>query len=91
VVVEGTAVEAEIIVAVRGTSATASGTVKSRKSWPSVVSNVDHSAIWRWVQRYAPELAYRQRAHLKPTNKSWRVDETYDGVKGESCYLNHAV
>ena len=31
--------------------------------------NVDHSTIWRWVQRYAPELALRQRAHLKPTNK----------------------
>lgn len=44
--------------------------------------NVDHSTIWRWVQRYAPELALRQRAHLKPTNKSWRVDETYVGVKG---------
>ena len=39
--------------------------------------NVDHSTIWRWVQRYAPELGLRQRAHLKPTNKSWRVDETY--------------
>ena len=46
--------------------------------------NVDHSTIWRWVQRYAPELAFRQRAHLKPTNKSWRVDETYVRVKGES-------
>src|SRR5437763_12994867 len=23
---------------------------------------VDHSTIWRWVQRYAPELAQRQRA-----------------------------
>ena len=53
--------------------------------------NVDHSTIWRWVQRYAPELALRQRAHLKPTNKSWRVDETYVRVKGEWCYLYRAV
>ncbi len=53
--------------------------------------NVDHSTIWRWVQRYAPELAQRQRAHLKPTNKSWRVDETYVRVKGEWCYLYRAV
>jgi transposase, IS6 family len=53
--------------------------------------NVDHSTIWRWVQRYAPELAFRQRAHLKPTNKSWRVDETYGRVKGEWCYLYRAV
>ena len=53
--------------------------------------NVDHSTIWRWVQRYAPELALRQRAHLKPTNKSWRVDETYVRVKGGWCYLYRAV
>ena len=31
------------------------------------------------------------RAHLKPTNKSWRVDETYVRVKGEWCYLYRAV
>ena len=53
--------------------------------------NVDHSTIWRWVQRYAPELAQRQRAHLKPTNKSWRVDETYVRVKSKWCYLYRAV
>ena len=49
--------------------------------------NVDHSTIWRWVQRYAPELELRQRPHLKSTNRSWRVDETYIRVKGEWCYL----
>ncbi len=43
------------------------------------------------LQRYAPELALRQQAHLKPTNKSWRVDETYVRVKGEWCYLYRAV
>ena len=53
--------------------------------------NVNYSTIWRWVQRYAPELAPRHRAHLKPTNKSWRVDETYVRVKGEWCYLYRAV
>jgi hypothetical protein len=37
---------------------------------------VDHVTIWRWVQRYAPELERRLRRHLKPTNDSWRVDET---------------
>ncbi len=52
---------------------------------------VDHSTIWRWVQRYAPELELRQREYLKPTNKSWRVDETYIKVKGEWCYLYRAV
>ena len=53
--------------------------------------NVDHSTIWRWVQRYAPELELRQRPHLKPTNRSWRVGETYIRVKGEWCYLYRAV
>ncbi len=43
------------------------------------------------MQRYAPELALRQRSHVKPTNKSWRVDETYVRVKGEWCYLYRAV
>ena len=37
----------------------------------------DHTTIWRWVQRYAPELNKRCRRELKPTNGSWRVDETY--------------
>jgi transposase-like protein len=37
---------------------------------------VDHTAVWRWMQRYAPELEERTGPHLKPTNKSWRVDET---------------
>jgi transposase, IS6 family len=39
--------------------------------------DADHTTIWRWVQRYGPELEQRLRRHLKPTNKSWRVDETY--------------
>ena len=42
----------------------------------------DHTTIWRWVQRYGPELEQRLRRHLNPTNKSWRVDETYLRVKG---------
>ena len=42
---------------------------------------VDASCIWRWVQAYAPELNKRCRPHLKPTNKSYRTDETYIKVK----------
>jgi len=52
---------------------------------------LDHTTIWRWVQRYGPELKQRLRRHLKPTNKSWRVDETYIRVKGRWCYLYRAV
>src|SRR5438309_12073917 len=52
---------------------------------------VDASCIWRWVQAYAPELNKRCRPHLKPTNKSYRVDETYIKVKGQVKYLYRAV
>src|SRR5271167_920088 len=53
--------------------------------------HVDHTTIWRWVQDYGPELVQRLRRHLKPTNKSWRVDETYLRVKGRWCYLYRAI
>ena len=52
---------------------------------------VDASCVWRWVQAYAPEINRRCRQHLKPTNKSYRVDETYIKVKGEDRYLYRAV
>jgi IS6 family transposase len=51
----------------------------------------DHTTVWRWVQRYGPELEQRLRRHLKPTNKSWRVDETYVRVEGRWCYLYRAI
>src|ERR1700720_4544411 len=51
----------------------------------------DHTTIWRWVQSYGPELDQRLRRHLKPTNKSWRVDETYIRVQGRWCYLYRAI
>src|SRR3981189_3248498 len=50
-----------------------------------------HVTVWRWVQRYAPELQRCLRRHLKPTNDSWRVDETYIRVKGKWRYLYRAV
>jgi transposase, IS6 family len=53
--------------------------------------HVDHTTVWRWVQYYGPELEQRLRRHLKPTNKSWRVDETYVRVKGRWCYLYRAI
>jgi IS6 family transposase len=51
----------------------------------------DHTTVWRWAQRYGPELEQRLRRHLKPINKSWRVDETYLRVKGRWCYLYRAI
>src|SRR5438045_9779326 len=38
--------------------------------------HVDHTTVYRWVQRYAPELEQCVRAQLQPSNDSWRVDET---------------
>jgi hypothetical protein len=43
---------------------------------------VDHTTIFRWIQAYAVELEKRLRPHLRVSNGSWRVDETYGKVKG---------
>jgi hypothetical protein len=53
--------------------------------------SVDHTTIYCWVQCYAPELGRCCRSHLKITNGSWRVDETYVKVKGVWAYLYRAV
>ena len=53
--------------------------------------SVDHSTIFRWVQRYAPELDERCRPHLKQISDSWRVDETYVKVRGKWMYQYRAV
>ncbi|AUB67029.1 IS6 family transposase (plasmid) [Bacillus cereus] len=50
-----------------------------------------HTTIMRWVHQYGPELDQRIRCHLKQTNDSWRVDETYIKVKGQWMYLYRAV
>jgi transposase-like protein len=53
--------------------------------------DVDHSTIFRWVLRYAPEINKRIRQHLKMSGTSYRVDETYIKV-GKTCkYLYRAV
>jgi transposase-like protein len=53
--------------------------------------SVDHTTIFRWVQRYAPELEKRCRPHLKMCNDSWRVDETSIKIKKVWMYLYRAV
>src|SRR5262249_11526149 len=50
-----------------------------------------HTTIYRWVQSYAPELEKRTKPYLKPTNDSYRVDETYIRVKKKWKYLYRAV
>lgn len=53
--------------------------------------SVDHTTVFRWVQRYTPELDQRGRPHLKPTNDSYRVDETYIKIKKVWHYRYRAV
>jgi transposase, IS6 family len=52
---------------------------------------VDPSTIFRWVQRYAPEIEKRIRPYQGPRSGSWRVDETYVRVGGKWKYLFRAV
>jgi transposase-like protein len=52
---------------------------------------VDHSTLARWVLRYAPILSQRMRRHLRNTNRSWRLDETYVRVAGKWTYLYRAL
>jgi transposase, IS6 family len=53
--------------------------------------DVDHSTVFRWVQKYAPEINKRIRPYLKMSGTSYRVDETYIKV-GKTCkYLYRPV
>ena len=52
---------------------------------------VDHTSIFRWVQRYAPEIEKRVRWYQGYRSSSWRVDETYVRVGGAWKYLFRAV
>ncbi len=52
---------------------------------------VDHTTISRWIKAYAVELEKRIRPHLRMSNGSWHVDETYIKVKGRWTYLYRAV
>lgn len=52
---------------------------------------VDHVTLFRWIQRFAPELERRLRWHLRPCRGPWHVDETYVRVGGGWRYLYRAV
>ncbi len=54
--------------------------------------SVDHSTIYRWVQRSPPRIERRLRWQWRrPSSTSWRVDETYVKVGGRWAYLYRAV
>jgi transposase-like protein len=52
---------------------------------------VDPSTIFRWVQRYAPEIEKRVCQYQGFRSGSWRVDDTYVRVGGRWKYLFRAV
>ena len=55
---------------------------------------VDHTTIYRWVQKYAPELDKQTRWYRQVPDwqaSSWRVDGTYIRVGGRWCYLYRAI
>ncbi len=53
--------------------------------------NLTHTTIMRWVHQYSPIISEKVRKHFKPTNDSWRMDETYLKIKGRNAYLYRAV
>ncbi|STE18067.1 putative transposase protein TnpA-rve [Escherichia coli] len=55
--------------------------------------NVDHSTIYRWVQRYAPEMEKRLRWYWRNPSDlcPWHMDETYVKVNGRWAYLYRVV
>ena len=52
---------------------------------------VDHSTIHRWAIKMLPVLAAVCRQRKRPVGKSWRMDETYIKVAGQSKYLYRAA
>ena len=52
---------------------------------------VSHTTIMRWVRHYVPEYERRWCRFSKPTDSSWRMDETSVSVGGRWNYLYRAV
>lgn len=53
--------------------------------------SMDDVTIFRWVQRYAPEINRGMRPHLKMSGASYRLDGTYVKVGKEWKHLYRAV
>ena len=52
---------------------------------------VDHVTIYRWVQRFTPELIDAARPCRHAVGRRWFVDETYVKVAGVLRYVYRAV
>lgn len=52
---------------------------------------VDASTIWRWMQRYAPQLEKEIRWYQGYSGPAWQNDETCIRVKGVWKWLFRAI
>lgn len=52
---------------------------------------VDRSTVYRWVQKFGPELTKRTEKHLHRASVDWHVDETYVPVGGKLRDPSRAV
>ena len=52
---------------------------------------VDHVTIYRWVQRFTPELIDAARPSRHVAGDRWFVDETYLKLAGPWVYLYRAI
>ena len=52
---------------------------------------VDHTTIYRWVQKYSVEFDKRIRWYSRAHGVIWKVDETYIRVKGRWKYLYRVI
>src|SRR5215472_8067885 len=44
---------------------------------------VDHTTIWRWAQRYGPEVLRRLGGEVKRKSSTWHMDETFVRIAGK--------
>ena len=52
---------------------------------------VDHARLNRRVEHHAGQVAEDARRRKWPTDRCWRMDETYIKVRGQAVYLYRAV
>jgi transposase-like protein len=45
--------------------------------------SVDHTSIWRWTQRYGPEVYRNLRGEVKRKSSTWHIYETFVRISGK--------